>query len=138
MKYTEKQIEKAKRNYEEMMIIRSVESFDPETIGWDEAENECDRHNKLAESVKEGGKEAENKWKLFFLNQAVKADKHREEIKSKLAANKEASSDVLAPVKEAKRLVEFGKWLNTAGNPFRKQHFNKKYTREAVELFFNS
>lgn len=50
----------------------------------------------------------------------------------------EASSDILAPIKEMRKLGEFGKWLNTAGNPFRKQHFNKKYTVEAVNEFLKS
>ena len=40
-------------------------------------------------------------------------------------------------IENAKRIVEFGKWLNTAGNPFRKQHFNKKYTVEAVNSFLS-
>ena len=53
----------------------------------------------------------------------------------KKAANKEASADILAPIKEMRKLGDFGKWLNTSGNPFRKQHFNKKYTSEAVNAF---
>lgn len=27
-------------------------------------------------------------------------------------------------------LVEFGKWLNTSGNQFRKEHFSKKNTHK--------
>ena len=34
-----------------------------------------------------------------------------------------------------KKLGDFGKWLNSYGNPYRKQHFNKKYTSEAVNAF---
>ena len=37
-----------------------------------------------------------------------------------------------------RKLGEFGKWLNTSGNPFRKQHFNKKYTIEAVNTFLQT
>lgn len=55
--------------------------------------------------------------------------------KSKLEANKAASSDILAPIKAAKKLGEFGKWLNTSGNPFRKEHFSKKYTQQSVNAF---
>ena len=76
-------------------------------------------------------------WNMFAGPDKVKADQKAAESKAKLAANKEASADILAPIKEAKRIVEFGKWLNTAGNPFRKQHFNKKYTIEAVNAFLS-
>ena len=57
---------------------------------------------------------------------------------AKLQANKEASADVLEPIKKMKKIGEFGKWLNNASNPFRKQHFSKKYTNEAIEAFINS
>jgi len=67
----------------------------------------------------------------------AKSDQKAAESKAKLAANKEASSDVLAPIKAAKKIGEFGKWLNTSGNPFRKQHFSKKYTQEAVNSFLS-
>ena len=60
------------------------------------------------------------------------------ESKAKKTANKEASADVLAPIKEMRKLGEFGKWLNTSGNPFRKQHFNKKYTQDAVNGFLQT
>ncbi len=40
-------------------------------------------------------------------------------------------------IENAKRLVEFGKWLNQSGNPFRKEHFSKKYTNESVTAFFS-
>jgi len=68
----------------------------------------------------------------------VKADQKKSEKKSKLAQNKKASADILAPVKDLRKLVAFGKWLNTSGNPFRKQHFNKKYTIEAVNQFLST
>ena len=69
------------------------------------------------------------------MKEEVKADQKAAESKAKLAANKEASADILAPIKAAKKMGDFGKWLNTAGNPFRTQHFNKKYTVEAVNEF---
>ena len=58
--------------------------------------------------------------------------------KAKLQANKEASADILAPIKSMKKLGEFGKWLNDSSNPYRKQHFNKKYTIEAVNAFLKT
>jgi len=137
MEYTSIQIENAKRAYNAMLVERTVESYEPQYIGWAAAEQRCEYHNRIVASILAGNKELEKEWKLFFLNEEVKADQKAAESKAKLAANKEASADILAPIKEAKRIVEFGKWLNTSGNPFRKQHFSKKYTQEAVNLFLS-
>lgn len=137
MKYTAKQIENAKRNYNAMLVERTVESYEPQYIGWAAAEQRCEYHNRIVAEIKAGNKELEKEWKLFFLKEEVKSAQKAAESKAKLAANKEASSDILAPIKQAKRIVEFGKWLNTAGNPFRKQHFSKKYTSEAVNAFLS-
>jgi hypothetical protein len=138
MEYTAKQIENAKNAYNAMLVIRTVESFEPEYIGWAAAEQRCEYHNRIVRQILAGDKELEREWKLFFLNEQVKADKKLAESKAKLAANKEASADILAPIKAARKLVEFGKWLNTAGNPYRKQHFSKKYTQDAVNAFLQS
>src|SRR5690606_2182961 len=135
MKYTQSQIDNAKRNYNAMMVIRTVESYDPELIGWAAAEQRCDYHNNIVREILEGNKELEREWKLFFLNEEVKKDRKAAESKAKLAANKEASADILAPIKALRKIGEFGKWLNTSGNEFRKQHFSKKYTVEAVNAF---
>ncbi len=137
MTYKAKQIEKAQKAYNAMLVIRSVESFDPEVIGWAAAEQRCEHHNRIVSQILAGNKELEREWKLFFLNEEVKADRRLNEKKAKLAANKEASTDVLAPVKAAKKMGEFGKWLNTSGNPFRKEFFTKKYTQESVDAFFS-
>lgn len=137
MEYTAKQIENAKRAYNAMLVERTVESYEPQYIGWAAAEQRCEYHNRIVAEIKAGNKELEKEWKLFFLKEEVKAEQKAAESKAKLAANKEASADILAPIKSAKRIVEFGKWLNTAGNPFRKQHFNKKYTVEAVNAFLS-
>jgi hypothetical protein len=96
-----------------------------------------DYHNSIVTSILNGNKEVEKEWKLFFLTQAVKGDQKREASKSKLIANKEASADILAPIKAAKKIGEFGSWLNTTGNPFRKEHFSKKYTQESVNSFLS-
>lgn len=137
MEYTAKQIENAKRNYNSMMRIHTLADYDVENIGRNTAEQRMDYHNRIVTDIRNGNKELEKEWKLFFLKEEVKADQKAAESKAKIAANKDASADILAPIKEAKRIVEFGKWLNTAGNPFRKQHFNKKYTVEAVNAFLS-
>jgi hypothetical protein len=67
-----------------------------------------------------------------------KSNAKAEASKAKLNANKDASADILAPIKEMKKIGDFGKWLNTSGNPFRKQHFNKSYTIEAVNAFLST
>ena len=138
MEYTAKQIENAKRNYNAMLRIHTLAYYDVETIGRNTAEQRMDYHNRIVSDIRNGNKELEREWKLFFLKEEVKADQKAAESKAKLAANKEASADILAPIKAAKKLGDFGKWLNTAGNPFRKQHFNKKYTVEAVNEFLQT
>jgi hypothetical protein len=139
MNYTAKQIENAKRNYTNFLKVNNnVWDFQAETAGMLEANRRMEYHNKIVNDILTGNKELEKEWKLFFLKQEVKADQKAAESKAKLQANKEASNDVLAPIKAAKKIVEFGKWLNTPSNPFRKQHFNKKYTVEAVNAFLSN
>jgi hypothetical protein len=138
MEYTAKQIENAKANYSAMLVIRTVESYEPQYIGWAAAEQRCEFHNNIVTQILNGNKEVEKEWKLFFLNEEVKKDNKKSESKAKLAANKEASADVLAPIKSAKKMVEFGKWLNTPKNEFRKEHFSKKYTQSSVNAFLNT
>jgi hypothetical protein len=138
MEYTAKQIENAKRNYNSMLKMQTISDYDVENIGRNTAEQRMDYHNSIVTAILNGNKELEKEWKLFFLKEEVKADQKTAESKAKLAANKEASADILAPIKEMKKLGEFGKWLNTSGNQFRKQHFNKKYTVEAVNAFLQT
>mgnify|MGYP006363728637 CR=1 FL=1 len=137
MEYTAKQIENAKANYNAMLVIRTVESYEPQYIGWAAAEQRCEFHNNIVTGILNGNKELEKEWKLFFLNEQVKSDRKAAERKAKLEANKTASADILTPIKAAKKIGEFGKWLNTAGSPFRTQHFSKKYTIEAVNAFLS-
>lgn len=136
--YTDRQIAIAKSNYNSFLMIRSVESFDPEYVGQNTAEQRCDYHNNIVTQINNGNKELEREWKLFFLKEIVKSDRRNEESKNKLQANKEASSDVLEPIKKLRKIGEFGKWLNNSKNPFRKEHFNKKYTNESVTSFLNT
>lgn len=133
--YTDKQIARAKKAYYNFMQYRAIEYFTPEFIGMNEANRRYDSHNNLVREVKNGNKELEREWKLFFLKEEVKADRKEEESKAKLKANKDASALILEPVKKLRKLVDFGKWLNTPGNKFRKEHFNKKYTNESVEAY---
>ena len=136
--YTENQIKNAKQNYNNFLAFRTVESYGPEYIGWAAAEQRCEHHNRIVTEIRNGNKELEREWKLFFLEEEVKADRKAAESKAKLQANKEASADILAPIKSMKKLGEFGKWLNNSSNPYRKQHFNKKYTIEAVNAFLQT
>jgi len=135
MTYTANQIANAKSNYEAMMNFRSVESFEPQYVGYSVASQRCEFHNRIVTSILGGDKELEKEWKLFFLMNEVKIAQKRNESKAKLTANKLASTDILAPIKSAKRIVEFGKWLNTSGNVFRKEHFSKKYSQASVNAF---
>lgn len=64
-----------------------------------------------------------------------KSNAKKEASKLKLQANREASADILEPIKKLKKIGEFGKWLNNAKNPYRSQHFSKKYTAVAVNEF---
>lgn len=137
MTYTNSQIENAKANYTNFLKVRTVESYEPQYIGWAAAEQRCKFHNNIVNAILAGNKELEKEWKMFFLNEEVKADRKAAESKAKLEANKAASADILAPIKAAKKLGEFGKWLNTPGNKFRTQHFSKKYTIEAVNAFLS-
>ena len=138
MEYTAKQIENAKRNYNAMLKMQTLSDYDVENIGRNTAEQRMDYHNRIVSEILAGNKELEKEWKLFFLKEEVKADQKAAESKAKLQANKEASADILAPIKEMKKIGDFGKWLNTSGNKFRKEHFSKKYTQESVNAFLQT
>jgi hypothetical protein len=138
MEYTAKQIENAKRNYNAMLKMQTLSDYDVENIGRNTAEQRMDYHNRIVSEILAGNKELEKEWKLFFLKEEVKADQKAAESKAKLNANKEASAAILAPIKEMKKIGEFGKWLNTSGNKFRKEHFSKKYTQESVNAFLTT
>lgn len=138
MTYTTKQIENAKANYNAMLVIRSVESYEPEFIGMAAAEQRCEFHNNIVTEIKNGNKELEKEWKLFFLGEEIKKDRKAAESKSKLNANKSASQYILDEIKsQGKKLGDYYKWLNTSGNPYRKEYFSKKYTEESATKFIN-
>lgn len=136
--YTDKQIKNAKENYNRFLKFETANNYEVSVIGMQEAERRAENHNKIVSAILNGDKALEKKWKIFFLDEELKADAKKEASKRKLNENKEASADILEPVKKLRKLGEFGKWLNTAGNPYRKQHFSKKYTAEAVEEFLKT
>ena len=138
MIYSRKQIENAKRKYNSFLKIETLADYYVEIIGRNTAEQRMDYHNRIVSEIKAGNKDLEKQWKLFFLREEVKSDQKESESKAKKTANKEASADVLAPIKEMRKLGEFGKWLNTSGNIYRKQNFNKKYTQDAVNAFLQT
>jgi len=138
MEYTAKQIENAKRNYNAMLKMHTLADYDVESIGINTAEQRMDYHNRIVSRILAGNKELEEQWKMFFLKEEVKACQKAEASKAKINANKEASASILAPIKEMKKIGEFGKWLNTSGNKFRKEHFSKKYTQESVNAFLQT
>lgn len=60
----------------------------------------------------------------------------KEASKNKLAANKEASSDVLAQIKNAgKKLGDYFIWVKKSS--FKKEFFNKKYSQQSVSEFIS-
>ena len=138
MTYTESQIAQAKANYNRAMRYHTLADYEVNVIGLNESERRMDFHNAIIDQIKAGNQEVIREWKLFFLNQEVEKDAKIAASKAKIAASKAASADILEPIKSMRKLGEFGKWLNTSGNPYRKQHFNKKYTQQAVDTFLNT
>ena len=138
MKATDSQIARAKAKYNAMLVYKTVASYEPEYIGWAAAEQRCEFHNRIVSEILNGNKETERTWKLFFLNEEIKADRKEAESKAKKSANKEASSDLLASIKSAGKLLgDYYKWLNTAGNQYRKEYFSRKYSAESVNSFLS-
>lgn len=133
--YTETQISNAKREYYNFLREHTIKDYEVNVIGRNTAEQRIEYHNGVVRAIKGGDINLEREWKNFFLKEQVKADQKRFESKAKLESNKAASADVLAPIKALKKLGDYGKWLNTSGNKYRKENFNKKYTKESVDAF---
>mgnify|MGYP006444990303 CR=1 FL=1 len=138
MNYTDKQIKNAKRRYNSFLKIETLADHDVETIGLNEANNRIDHHNEVVRKINNGDKKLEQEKKLFFLTDEVKKDQKDAESKAKKDANKAKTADVIEPIRKMKKLGAFGKWLNTPGNPYRKQHFKKYYTQEAVDAYLET
>jgi hypothetical protein len=137
MNYTPKQIENAKRNYNAMLIIRTVESYEPYIIGWAAAQQRCEWHNNKVGAILAGNKELEREWKLFFLTEEVKSDKKAKANKAKLSANKQASSDVLSQIKSAGKLLKDYYTFVKSNKQFAREYFSKKFTQESVNIFLS-
>jgi hypothetical protein len=138
MTYTKQQIENAKRNYNNWFRLHTLADYNVAMIGTTVAEERMEFHNKIVKAILSGDKEEERAQKMFFLNQEVEADRKAAASKAKKEANKAASADILKPIKEMRKIGEFGKWLNNKNNEYRRQHFNKKYTVEAVNAFIET
>ena len=82
MKYTAKEIEIAKRNYKAMMRLHTLADYNVEVIGFDTATQWMEYHNSIVTDIRNGNKELEREWKLFFLKEEVKADQKRADRKS--------------------------------------------------------
>lgn len=137
-KYTQNQIERARKEYNRWNRFHTLADYDVETIGINEAAQRRDFHNSIIEKIRNNDYDTIKEWKYICLNEEWEKDHKKALRKEKLQANKSASAEVLEPVKNLRKIGEFGRWLNTSGNPYRKQHFNKKYTAEAVNEFLNT
>ena len=124
-----------KKSYNDFFRLTTAQEDSNFSVNPFEAERRSEYHNSIINKILAGDKKLEKEWKMFFCNEELKKDSKLEASKSKLQANKAASADILEPIKTMRKLGEFGKWLNTSGNIYRKQHFNKKYTIEAVNEF---
>ena len=137
MNYTTKQIENAKRNYNAMLVLRTVESYQPQYIGWAAAEQRCEYHNRIVSQILAGNKELEKEWKLFFLKEEVKADQKAAESKAKLSANKAATQSVLDLVKSnGFKLADYYEFLKK-NKKYAKEFYSKKFTTESAKEFMN-
>lgn len=135
MKYTAIQIERAKRIYVDFLKLKTIKDYNLSVTSINEAQSDMVYHNNIVKQILAGNKELEREHKMSCLNIVLMNDQKEEARKEKLAANKEASADVLTPIKAIRKIGAFGKWLNTSGNPYRSQNFSKKYTQEAVDAF---
>lgn len=133
--YTDTQIANAKKEYNLFLREHTLKDYEVNVIGRNVAEQRMEYHNGIVRGIKGGDINLEREWKNFFIKEQVKSDQKKFESKTKLEANKAASADVLAPIKALKKIGEYGKWLNTVGNKYRKENFNKKYTKESVDAF---
>ena len=138
MTYTADQIDRAKRMYMNFLVLKTIEDYDLTVTSLNVAQAEIQYHNNIVNQINAGNKELEREHKMSCLNIILMNDQKANESKAKLALNRSNSSEVLAPIKALRKLGDFGKWLNVKGNPYRSQHFNKKYTSEAVEAFIQT
>ena len=70
----------------------------------------------------------------FYAELDRKSEVKKAKSKVKAEAIKEATKDIIEPVKKLRKLGEFGKFLLSDKN-FKSQYFSKKYTQAAVDAF---
>ena len=137
MTYTAQQIEKAKAAYTRWFTYQSAADHQPQFIGRVEAEQRAESHNKIVAAILAGDKALEAEWKYFFLNEEVKKDQKAAASANKLAANKAASADVLAQVKQAgKKLADYYSFVKS-NKSYAKEFYSKKFTQASVDAFIN-
>lgn len=135
MNYTAKQIENAKRNYNDMLRIRSISEFNPEIVGTCVAEQRCEYSNTIVRKILNGDVALANEWKLFFLNEEVKRDQKNEESKAKLSMNKKNSFCFLAQIKEnGRKLGDYYSFVKS-NKKYAREFFSKNFTQESVNAF---
>jgi len=89
---------------------------------------ELKKSNKYLEHVKTQQAQSQQKAKIQF----AKA----QESKNKLKSNKDNAKQHTDRIKSSgRKLGDYYKWLNTKGNPYRKEAFNKKYSADSVSAF---
>jgi hypothetical protein len=54
-----------------MLVIRTVETYEPQYIGWAAAEQRCEYHSNIVREIKAGNIALANEWKKFFLIEEV-------------------------------------------------------------------
>lgn len=137
MKYSEKQIEAAKKAYNNFLRFETAEKQSCFELNPFEAERRAEFHNNTVERIKNGNVELEREWKLFFLNEQAKADQKANEIKQKLANNKDASSDLLAQVKKSgKKLADYYSFVKS-NKQFAKEFYSKSFSQKSVDAFLS-
>jgi hypothetical protein len=136
-KFTPDQIERAKKAYNAFLHFRSVNDYNIENIGIQEAKRRVEFANNEISEIFHGNKELERKWKMFFLNEELKKDRKIAENKAKLAANKEATQSVLDLVKSnGYKLADYYSFLKS-NKKYAKEFYSKRYTMESANEFMN-
>lgn len=75
-------------------------------------------------------------YKQQKLAESKKANAKYEASRNKIKENKSNSQVHTSKIKESgAKLGDYYKWLNQSGNPYRKEHFSKKYSAESVSKF---
>jgi hypothetical protein len=139
MTYTAQQIERAKAKYTAFLQVRTFAWYQDQVngIGYNACVQKMEFHNSQVEAILNGDKELEREIKLEFLQYEVDADQKAEAQKEKLAANKAKSSDVLAQVKAAGKLLKDYYAFVKSNKKFASEFYSKKFTQLSVNAFLS-